>query len=259
MRRKRGFTKIIEVILAGAIRAQFPLSSQWLNHRDGKVPRTADGMVNLFGPAPKLADGKADLSGIWLVDDNHLQFNIMLDGPRVQMQPEAEAIYKERLAGAGKDRPSGKCLPHGIPDAMIVPSPFKIIHTPDITFVLFEEFVEFRQIFTDGRALPKDPQSAWFGYSIGRWDRDSFVIESSGFNDKSWLDDDGHPHSEALHTIERFRRRDFGHMTMRITIDDPKSYTKAWDATLHYHLLPDTELIEYICDDEQDMKHLIGK
>jgi hypothetical protein len=262
MCRKGGFTAIAVSTLVGIavwLLLSVPLSAQWLNHRDAKAPRTAAGEVNLAGPAPKLADGKPDISGIWLVDDNHLQFNLMLDGPAIAMQPKAEAIYKERLAGLGKDRPSGKCLPHGIPDAMIVPSPFKIFHASDITFVLFEEFVEFRQVFTDGRELPKDPQPAWFGYSIGRWEGDSFVIESRGFNDKSWLDDDGHPHSDALHTIERFRRSDYGHMTMQITIDDPKSYTKSWGATFHYHLLPDTELIEFICDNEQDVKHMTGK
>jgi hypothetical protein len=119
--------------------------------------------------------------------------------------------------------------------------------------------VEFRQVFTDGRPLPKDPQPTWFGYSIGRWEGEDFVIESRGFNDKSWLDDDGHPHTDALHTLERFHRSDFGHMTMRITIDDPKAYTKTWDALFHYHLLPDTELIEFICDNEKDAPHLVGK
>jgi len=183
----------------------------------------------------------------------------MLDGPQVPMQPAAAALYKQRIAGIGKDRPSGHCLPHSVPDAMIIPEPFKIVHTPGVTFILFEEFVEFRQVFTDGRALPKDPQPGWFGYSIGRWEGDSFVVESSGFNDKSWIDDDGHPHTDALHTTERFRRSDFGHMTMQITIDDPKAYTKPWSALLHFTLLPDTELIEFVCDNEKDAPHLVGK
>jgi hypothetical protein len=236
-----------------------PVSAQWLNYPDPRTPRTADGKPNLSAPAPKLADGKTDFSGIWLVDDNRLQFNAMLDGPQVPLQPAAAAIYKQRLEGLGKDRPSGHCMPHGIPDAMIVPSPFQIMHTPRVTLILFEEFVEFRQVFTDGRPLPKDPQPTWFGYSIGRWEGEDFVIESRGFNDKSWLDDDGHPHTDALHTLERFHRSDFGHMTMRITIDDPKAYTQTWDALFHYHLLPDTELIEFICDNEKDAPHLVGK
>ncbi len=190
------------------------------------------------------------------MDDARLQFNLMLDGPGAPLTPAGEKVYKERLARLGKDRPSGHCLPHGIPDAMLIPEPFKIVHTPGVTFILFEEFVMFRQVFTDGRALPKDPEPAWMGYSIARWEDDAFVIESRGFNDKSWLDDEGHPHTEALHTTERFRRRDFGHMTMQITIDDPKAYTKTWGALLHYHLLPDTELIEYVCDNEKDVPHM---
>ncbi|MEQ1949035.1 MAG: hypothetical protein ABL995_17720 [Bryobacteraceae bacterium] len=245
------------LFLAGSLSA--PLLAQWPTRPDEKAPRTADGKINLAGPAPKLADGKIDLSGIWQVDDNHLQFNMMADGPQVALTPAAEAIYKMRLAGAAKDRPSGKCMPHGIPDAMIVPSPFKFLHTSGLTLILYEEFVDFRQIFTDGRALPKAPEPAWFGYSVGRWAGDSFVIETSGFNDKSWLDDDGHPHSEALKTTERFRRSDYRHMTMEITIDDPKSYARPWGATFRFHLLPDTEFIEYVCDNEQDQKHMVGQ
>lgn len=243
---------VVCVTLAGA-------SGQWINHPNPRIPRTPDGKPNLSAPAPKLPNGKADFSGIWLVDDNRLQFNLMLDQGPVAMQPAAAALYKKYLERAGKDRPATHCLPHSIPDAMIIPEPFKIIHTSDITLILFEEFAEFRQVFTDRRSFPKDPQPAWFGYSIGRWEGDAFVVESRGFNDKSWLDDDGHPHTDALHTTERFRRSDFGHMTMQITIDDPKAYVKPWSATLHYHLLPDTELIEFICDNEKDVPHLVGK
>ena len=233
-----------------------PLPAQWPKPLDPKAPRLANGKVNLSGPAPKLADGKVDVSGIWMVDDTHLQFNMMLDGPTIPLTPAFDAIYKRHIATEGKDRPAGKCLPHSIPDGMIVPSPFKIFHAPGTTFILFEEFAQFRQVFTDGRALPKDAEPGWFGYSIGRWEADAFVIETRGFNDKSWLDDDGHPHSDALHTIERFRRPDYGHMTLELTIDDPKAYTKTWSATFHEHLIPDYELIENICDNEQDQKHM---
>ncbi len=252
--------KLLLPLLAIAL---VPASAQWLTNPFSRVPLTLDGKPNLSAPAPKLAEGGVDLSGIWVVDDNHLQFNLMADlikeGKGVDLLPEAAAVYKAHVEGLGKDRPSGHCLPHSIPDAMLVPQPFKIMHTPGITLVLYEEFVEFRQIFTDGRALPRNPSTAWFGYSIGRWERDSLVIESRGFNDKTWLDDDGHPHSDALHTTERFRRPDYGHMTMEITIDDAKTYVKPWTATLHYHLLPDTELMEFICENEKDAEHLVGK
>ena len=234
-----------------------PAAAQW-TWRNAKAPRLANGKTNLTAPAPKQANGKPDLSGEWLVTDNHLQFNMTLDTPGVQLTPEYAAIYKSRLDAAGKDRPAGKCLPHGIPDAMLAPTPFKFIHTPTETLILYEEFVDFRQIFTDGRALPKDPEPAWFGYSVGRWDGHAFVVDTRGYNDKSWLDDDGHPHSDALHTIERFRRPDFGHLTMEITIDDPKAYTKPWSTLIKFNLVPDTELIEYFCDNNFDLQHLVG-
>ena len=186
------------------------------------------------------------------MDNNRLQFNLMSDGPKVELLPGAADIYKQRLAERGKARPSGHCLPHSVPDAMIAPSPFKFIHTPSLTLILYEEFVDFRQIFTDGRPLPKNPVPAWFGYSVGRWEGNEFVIESSGFNDRSWLDDDGHPHSDALHTIERFRRLNYGQMIMEVTIDDPKAYAKPWSAQLTFHLLPDTEFVEFVCEEVKD-------
>ena len=117
--------------------------------------------------------------------------------------------------------------------------------------------MHYRQIFTDGRAHPVDPNPTWFGYSIGRWEGNAFVVDTRGFNDKSWLDDSGHPHSDALHTIERFRRPDFGHLEIEVTIDDPKSYLAPWSVPLHFQLLPDTELIEDICENEKDTQHFV--
>ncbi len=249
----------VAFVLASLMPFSGTIHAQWTNLHDPKTPRTADGKPNLSAPAPRQPDGKPDLSGMWLVADAHLQFNMAADTPGVELTPAYAAIYKQHLEGAGKDRPSGKCLPHGIPDAMLAPTPFKFIHTPGVTLILYEEFVDFRQIFTDGRQLPKDSEPAWFGYSVGKWDGGAFVIDTRGFNDKSWLDDDGHPHSDALHTIERFRRPDFGHLIMEITIDDPKAYVKSWNATVHFNLLPDTELIENVCDHNNDTPHMVGK
>ena len=113
--------------------------------------------------------------------------------------------------------------------------------------------------FTDGRGLPPETTPSWFGYSVGKWEGDVFVAETLGFNDKSWLDDPGRPHSEALRVTERFRRVNFGRMEMQITFDDPKAYTKPWSATIPFTLLPDTELIESICENERDHAHIIGK
>ncbi len=135
----------------------------------------------------------------------------------------------------------------------------KIVQTPGLTILLFEEFNHYRQIFSDGRIRPPDLNPAWFGYSTGKWEGSTFVVDSRGFNDQSWLDDVGHPHTEALHTIERFHRRDFGRMDVEVTIDDPKAYTRPWSATISFTLLPNAELIEDICENERDVRHMIGK
>ena len=136
---------------------------------------------------------------------------------------------------------------------------FKLVQKPRLTLILFEEFNHFRQILTDGRRLPTDAPAAWFGYSIGKWEGEKFVVETSGFNDRSWLDDYGLPHSEALHTTERFERRDFGHLDVEVTFDDSQMFTKPWSVTLHFRLLPDTELLEDICDNERDAPHAVGR
>jgi hypothetical protein len=120
-------------------------------------------------------------------------------------------------------------------------------------------YTHFRQVFLDGRPLPKDPQPTWMGYSVGRWEGDTLVVDSSGFNDQTWLDDGGHPHSEALHVTERFHRRDFGHMDLQLTVDDSKAYTKPWGAALILNFQPDDELMESICENEKDFQHIVGK
>ena len=136
---------------------------------------------------------------------------------------------------------------------------FKIVQDPGLFLVLYEEFARFRQIFTDGRDFPEEMSPAWFGYSVGRWAGDTLVVDSKGFNDLNWLDDAGHPHSEAMHTIERFRRRDFGHMEIQLTVDDPKTYTKPWTLTMQFQIMPDTELIEDVCENEKDAQHAVLK
>ena len=156
----------------------------------------------------------------------------------------------------GAGRPSERCLPHGIPDAMLPATPFKIAHTPGLKLILYEQESRFRQVFTDGRPLPVDPNPAWLGYSVGRWDGDTFAVETSGFNDRTWLDDSGHPHTDALRTTERFHRRDFGHLDLALTIDDAKAYTRPWSITIPFAILPDTELIENICENEKDAARL---
>ena len=237
------------------------LPAQWISHPDPKTPRTADGKPNLTAPVSRTPAGKPDLSGVWMrvppsKRDNPSNNNLldyMPNGATISMRPEAAALYQRRrdvLLGTG--RPSERCLPHGIPDAMLPGIPYKFVETPGIMLILYEQLGRFRQVFMDGRTYPVDPQPAWWGYSIGKWDGDVFVIETTGYNDKTWLDDSGHPHSDAMKTTERFRRFDFGHMEMQITIEDPKIYTQPFTATIPFEVLPDTDLIEDVCDNEKD-------
>jgi hypothetical protein len=238
-----------------------PAPAQWLKLPLPGTPRSPDGKPDLTALAPRASNGKPDLSGIWTADSGKYLENLAGAGVEVPIQPWAAAIYKERRDTLGSNKPQVRCLPHGVPDAMLVPGyPFKIIQTPGETVVLGEEFNQYRQIFTDGRALPVDPNPAWFGYSIGKWEGDTFVVETAGFNDGSWLDNGGHPHTDALHLTERFRRRNFGNMELEVTVDDPKAYPKPWKSTsVHFILLPDTELIEHLCENEKDAPHLLSK
>ena len=239
-------------------------SGQWLNHPTPGTPRLPDGRANLGATVPRTADGKPDLSGVWdvvgdLVEPNHGRvrskyvYDIAVDIPGgAPLQPWAKALQNERRKAEGAGAPTEHCLPHGIPDSMLTRTlPFKIVQGSGLTIILFEEFNNWRQVFTDGRALPVDPQPAWLGYSVGRWEGDAFLVTTTGFNDRSWLDARGTPHSEALRVTERFRRPDFGHMEIEFTFDDPKAFTKPWSVTTQFNLQPDTDLLEFHCDNEK--------
>jgi hypothetical protein len=249
--------------------ASSPAFGQWANVRSSNIPRTPDGKPNLSAPTPRAADGKPDLSGLWVVSQSFVDGvpkyfrNLAADlNPEEapNMQPWAEALVKQRLADLGKDIPTSRCFPPGVPLMQAVPAPFKIVQTPGLVVILYEGWTIYRQIFTDGRGLPKDPNPSWMGYSVGSWNGDTLVVETAGLNDKSWLDLTGHPHSEALHVFERFHRSDLGRMEIQITIDDPSAYRKPWTVTEGIHLLPDTELLEFICNEnEKDGSHLVGR
>ena len=240
-----------------------PLSAQWLKHPTPGIPRTPDGKPNLNAPAPRTADGKPDLSGIWEPEGTKFIRNLAADlkPGDVSFQPWAEALYNERLTGVlSKQEPDANCLPQGVPKINAAPVPWRIVQTPGMVVILYEAFTQWRQIFTDGRALPNDPNPTWLGYSVGKWDGDTLVVDTIGFNGKAWLDQQGHPASDALHVTERFRRPTLGKMELTITIDDPKAYTKPWTVTETPHLLADTELLEFVClENERDQKHMIGK
>ena len=254
-------TTAASAVLCIAIAA--PLSAQWLKHPTPGIPRTPDGKPNLNAPAPRTADGKPDLSGIWEPEGTKFIRNLAADlkPGDVSFQPWAEALYNERLTGVlSKQEPDANCLPQGVPKINAAPVPWRIVQTPGMVVILYEAFTQWRQIFTDGRALPNDPNPTWLGYSVGKWDGDTLVVDTIGFNGKAWLDQQGHPASDALHVTERFRRPTLGKMELTITIDDPKAYTKPWTVTETPHLLADTELLEFVClENERDQKHMIGK
>ena len=236
-------------------------SAQYLNRPDPKTPRLPNGKPNMTAPAPRLASGQIDLGGLWNAVDGRFLTNI---SKRAGVTPPftawGAAQFKEHQDTEGRDRPAGRCLPHTIPDAMLVPNyPWKVIQTPGEMIILFENFTQYRQIFTDGRGFPAEKAPTWFGYSIGKWTGDVFIVETEGFNDKAWLDDGGHPRTEQMHTTEKFRRKDFGHLEVEFTFNDPKAYTQPWTVTIPFELLPDTDIIENICENEKDVAHIFGK
>jgi len=250
-------TAAVAMTLLAAVAAP----AQWLDYPTPGIPRTPDGKPNLSAPAPKTADGRPILTGLWKPVGGYVG-NIAKDlkPGEVPFQPWAEALYKQRQETQSKDDPTGWCVPGGVPRSDLVGYPFKILEAPGMVMILYEAVHSFRQIFTDGRELPKDPNPIWMGYSIGHWEGDTLVVESAGFNDKGWLDNGGHPNTEALRVTERIRRKDFGNAEIRITIDDPKAYTKPWSMTLPLAFVPDSELLEYVCtENNKDVEHLVGK
>ena len=225
-------------------------AGQWVNVPAPQVPRTADGKPNLAAPAPRLPDGTPDLSGIWQPPTGYLRDLARDSKEPVPFQPWAKALYDERAAGKfWREEPDANCLPQGVPKVLFAPAPWRIVQTPTIVFFVHEAFNLWWQAFMDGRRFELTPDVAptWHGYSTASWQGDTLVVESGGFNNRVWLDQLGKPATEAMHVTTRFRRKDFGHMDIGVTIDDPKAYTKPWGATVAVTLLPDTQLMEFIC------------
>jgi len=264
-----------------ALAATPPLvRAQWLNYRTTGIPRTADGKPNLSARAPRGSGGKPDLSGLWQTESAPpVLLERLIPGATngageeplskyfvdifsdfkpedVPFLPAAAEAFRERLKNFTNLSPISHCLPEGMPLLEMAPAPYKIVQTPGVTFMLYERDTTYRQVYTDGRKLPDDPQPSWRGYSVGKWDGDSLVVDTIGFNDRGWLDARAHTHSEAMHLTERFHRLDFGHMEVQLTIDDPKTYTKPFTITLKQRLLPDTDLLESYCaENEKDAIH----
>ena len=264
--------------------------AQWLNYPAPGTPRTRDGKANLSAPSPRAFHGKPDLSGVWQIEsppageierlvgpvvgaalrdaaveaDDPREFSKYFFNILADFKPEdtpmrsqtAERLRQRRSQGPIINTES-HCLPMGIPRASLITAPFKIIQAPSETVIIYEADNTHRQVHTDGRKLPVDPEPSWLGYSVGRWEAGILVVETAGLNDKALLDAFGHPRSESTNMIERFRRRDFGHMEIEITIDDPANYTRPFTIKFNCRLLPDTDILESFCNEnEKDLRHL---
>ena len=260
------------------------LSAQWPAYPTPGVPKTADGKPNLSGPAPRTADGKPDLSGVWeysrppgasgtapatqatssstelvpLAVRLSQFWNLGAAFPGgLPFQPWAAELHRQRVASNSKDNPDAHCLPLGLMQLHTHGQPRKMIQTPGVIVILYEANAGIRQIFTDGRPQPKDVEPWWFGYSTGRWEGDTLVVETTNLRDLGWLDVEGSPITETGRILERFRRVDYGHLEIEVTIDDPKAYTQPWTVTVHQRIMLDTDLIEFICqENNRDTPHL---
>lgn len=228
-----------------------PGAAQWLDYPTPGTPRLADGTPDLLAPAPRNTDQTPDLSGIWQAT-NDLKYLLDLAADLdagAPLQPWAAAVYAQRQANGSRNVPTATCNFPGVPHVDTIPAPYKILQMPGLVVVLHEALNIWRQIFTDGRDFPEDPVPTWMGYSVGRWEADALVVETRGFNGRVWLDLGGLPTTESLRVVERFRRRDFGHIDLEITIDDPGAYTEPWRVSYELGLLPDTELLENNCNE----------
>jgi hypothetical protein len=234
-----------------------PLTAQWAQYHTPAIPRTPNGKANLAAPAPRTAAGKPDLSGLWEVVVD-VEGRTTADTKPADVQPWAQALIQQRTENFGRDNPHYKCLPQG-PIYTTAGGFKRFIQTPAMMVILNDDLT-YRQIFTDGRALEGDPNPSWMGYSVGHWEGDTLVVESNGFNNRTWLM--GYrPHTESLRITERFRRPDFGHLDVAVTFQDPEAYNRAWTVPIHSRFAADTELIESVCNEFPDngQEHWIGK
>jgi len=258
-----------------------PLSAQWLNYPTPGIPRLQDGKANLVAPAPRTADGKPDLSGIWglacPVADNR---NGTVTGANVfcatevsvppeffnfgqsiqdglPYQPWASEVVRKTRAAGRPDDPLSRCFPPGMVRLEVFPLFRKMIQIPGLLVILNEHNASYRQIFTDGRALPVDPNPSWNGYSSAKWEGDTLIVQTIGFRDGLWLDTGGSPLTDAAKVTEKFRRLNYGTLEIELTVDDSKAYTKPWSIKVTQIIALDTELLDYIClENERDVRHL---
>ena len=253
-----------------------PLAAQWIHVPTKGVPRNADGSPRLTAPAPKTADGKPDFSGMWVpreeltcdakergVQCTELPLTPQLINIAASLkgglpyQPWAADVVKKRQARLGVDDPHTFCMPPNYPRAWAFPESEKIVQAPGLLVVMHEFNASYRQIFFDGRGFPDDMTPAWSGYSVGHWEGDTLVVESRGFRDDQWLDTTGNPMTDAARVTERIHRPNFGNLDVEVTVDDPKAYTKPWTVNMHQKILLDTEMIDFMCqDNNKDIAHM---
>ena len=267
----------IAAVLAAMVAALSPsLSAQWPLYPASGAPKGPDGKPDLTAPAPRTADGKPDLSGIWNASQGGPQRNAQSGRPPLAtfgnlgagfteglpFQPWAAELQKKRAAENGLNNPDGLCLPQGPLQYHLDPQPRKVVQTPGQILIIFESNYGLRTIYTDGRSLPPQgaPQPYWHGYSVGRWEGDTLVVESNNFHGDGWLDGRGSPYTEATKVTERFRRVNYGQVDIELTVDDPKAYTKPFTVRIDQRLVADgSELIEFICHENQMFLKLTGR
>ena len=226
-----------------------PAVAQWLTLPTPGIPRTADGAPDLSAPAPRTPDGRPDLTGLWYAAR---VTGDLLDPARIHEW--ARTLMTEREAQFFTDDPRFRCLPSG-PGFLTLTGTTqgmrRIVQHPNVIAILNNDLT-FRQIFTDGRELEPDPLPTWTGYSVGRWDGDTLVVESNGYNDQTWLHARGLSHTERLRITERYRRPDFGHIRVDVTYEDPGSFDEPLTAVIEMRSLADDELLETVCNEASE-------
>ena len=248
--------------------------AQWIHYPTTGVPKLPSGAPNLKAPAPRTPDGHPDFSGIWHTEPlpcppegcpdmpasrEFINIGASLPGG-LPYQPWAAELVKKRMAAFGKDDPVTYCQPAGALRLLTYPPYRKFVQTRGLLVILSERDMTFRQIFTDNRPLPDDPQPSYTGYSSAHWEGDTLVIHTIGFRDGLWLDRSGSPMTDAAKVTERYRRPNYGTLEIEITVDDPKAYTKPWSVKFDQFIVLDSELLEYFCqENEKDLTHLVGK
>lgn len=249
--------QLLGMLLGGMWMLALPAwGAQWYQYPEKGIPRKADGTLDVNAPAPRLPDGKPDLSGLWLIPDINDGWDLEKGRKGgLPLQPWARKLVEQRAARELIDDPSSRCLPTGLIGLGFI-SPFRISVLRDRVIVLFEQNTTFRQILLDGRPLPTAPLPSYMGYSVGRWEGETFVVESAGFNGKSWIDAAGHPITEQLHLTERIKRPTFGRLEIELTFDDPSAYAKPWTLRLQFNYVPDSELTESFCEDNKFVEQL---